>query len=106
MLSDAPEGGVRHVLVHEAAADVVLAWRAGARRRSAENLRFLLVPFGRVGEEVAGELGGHQAGAGQGQGDAAGVEGDPAPPPLLGHIGGRAAASGGIENEIAGVGSH
>ena len=32
--------------------------------------------------------------------------GDPAPAPLLGDIGGGAAAAGGVEHQVAGVGGH
>ena len=49
-------------------------------------------------------LGGEQALAGQGDGDAAGVDGDPAPAPLFGDIGCGAAAAGGVKDEIAGFG--
>ncbi len=66
----------------------------------------LLDPFGRVGQQVVGKLRGHQARAGQGQGDAAGVDGDPAPAPLLGDVGGCAAAACRVEHQIAGVGGH
>src|SRR5207247_845821 len=56
--------------------------------------------------QVVGILGGHQARAGQRQGDAAGVAGDPAAAPLLGDVGGGAAAAGRVEHQVAGVGGH
>ena len=62
--------------------------------------------FGRIGQEIVGEPGGHQARAGEREGDAAGVNRDPAAAPLLGHIGGGAAAARGIEHQVAGVGGH
>ena len=37
---------------------------------------------------------------------AAGVDGDPTPSPLLGHVGRRPAPARRVENEVAGVGSH
>ena len=75
-------------------------------RHLAGQFRFLLAALGRVGQQVVGILGGHQPRAGQRQGDAAGVDGDPAPAPLLGDVGRRAAAAGRVEDEVAGVGGH
>ena len=75
-------------------------------RHLAGEFRFLLDALGRVGQQVVGIFRSHQARASQGQGDAAGVAGDPAPAPLLGDIGGRAAAACRVEHQIAGVGGH
>ena len=60
----------------------------------------------RVMQDVIREGRGHQALFGDVQGDARRVNRDPAAAPLLGDVGGRAAAAGGIEDEIAGVGRH
>ena len=49
---------------------------------------------------------GHKTLLGQSDGHAGGVAGDPAAPPLLGHVGGGAGAAGGIEDQIAWVGGH
>ena len=51
-------------------------------------------------------LGGDKAGAGNGQGHSAGVDGNPAPAPLLRHIGSGAAAAGGVQHQVAGVRGH
>ena len=48
----------------------------------------------------------HQAVFGQRQGDAAGIHRDPAPPPLLGDIGGGPAPAGRVENQVAGIAGH
>src|SRR5205823_6388437 len=48
---------------------------------------------GAVLQLIVGVSGRQQPLASKRQGHAAGVDGDPAPPPLLGHIGGRAAAA-------------
>ena len=72
VVGDGLERDVRHALVDEALADV--ARRSGTSGGMlAGQLRFLLDALGRVGQQVVGILGGHQAGAGQGQGHAAGV---------------------------------
>ncbi len=55
---------------------------------------------------VVVEHGGHQPLPGEGDRHARGVAGDPAPAPLLGDISGGAAAAGGIEDQVAGVGGH
>jgi hypothetical protein len=52
------------------------------------------------------ELRGQQPLPRQGDGHPAGVDGDPAPAPLLGHVCGGAGAAGGVEDQIAGVGGH
>ena len=67
----------------------------------------LLAPALRaVGEEIIGIARAHQARAGERERDARRVDGDPAPAPLLGDIGGRAGATGRVEHEVAGVGGH
>ena len=95
---------MRYALVDEALADVIFGLVFG--RHLAGEIRFLLDAFGRVGQQVVGIPGSHEAGARQRQGDAAGVASDPAAAPLLGNVGSRAAAAGGVEHEIAGVGGH
>ena len=57
-------------------------------------------------QRVVVEFGGEEALAGQGDGDAGGVDSDPAAAPLLGDVGRRAAPAGGVEDEVAGVGGH
>ena len=79
--------------------------RSAVGGRPAE-LGLLRAALGGVGEEVVREARAHQPRAGEGQGDATGVDGDPAPAPLLGDVGGRAAAAGRVEDEVAGVGGH
>ena len=59
-----------------------------------------------MGQFVIVEDGGHQPLLGQRERHARGVAGDPAPSPLLGHEGRGAAAAGGIEDQIAGIGGH
>ena len=51
---------------------------------------------------VVGKCRGQQPLAGERERHAAGVDRDPAPPPLLRHVGGRAAAARRVEHEIAG----
>ena len=63
---------------------------------------FLGAAFAAVGEKIPRIARRHQARAGERQRDAAGVDGDPAPTPLLGDIGGGAGAAGGVEHEVAG----
>ena len=104
VVGDGLQGDVGYPLVDEAVADVAVGGRFG--RGLAGELGFLPLPFGAVREEVEGVAGAHDAGAGQREGDAGGVDGDPAPAPLLGDVGGGAGAAGGVEDEVAGVGSH
>ena len=84
-IGDAAEGDVGHLAVGEALAQV-----AG-----------LLVV-----EQVVGKGGAEQPGLGDIEGDARGVGGDPAPPPLLGHIGGGARTARRVQHQVAGVGGH
>ena len=72
VVGDGLEGDVRHALVDEALADVAFG-RSTRGGMLAGELRLLLDAFGRVGQQVVGVLGGHEAGAGQGKGDPAGV---------------------------------
>ena len=57
-------------------------------------------------QRVVVEAGGHQPVLGESESHAAGVDGDPAPRPLLGHERRGAAAAGGIEHQVARVGGH
>ena len=59
-----------------------------------------------VGEEVVGIARAHQPRARERQRHARGVDGDPAPAPLLGDSSRGAGAAGRIEHEIAGIGGH
>ena len=104
VVGDGLERDVGHALVHETLSDVVVGRRF--RRRLARDLAFLLPPLRAVGEEVIRVARGHDPGVRERQRDARGVDGDPAPAPLLGHVGRRAGTAGGVQNEIAGVGGH
>ena len=104
VVGDGLERDVRHALVDKALADVAFGLVLG--RHLAGQFGFLLDALRRVGQQVVGILRGHQARARQRQGDAAGVAGDPAPAPLLGDVGRRAAAAGRVEHQVAGVGGH
>jgi hypothetical protein len=84
VLRDGLQRDVRHGLVFEAAGGTA---------------------FG-VFEFVVVELCSHQPLAGDGERYAAGIAGDPAPPPLLGAVGGGAGAAGGVEDQVARVGGH
>src|SRR5690242_8226368 len=95
---------MRHVAVDETLLNVAAS--AAARQDSAAQFARLPHALRRVGEEVVGKAPAHQAGASEGEGDAAGVNGDPTAPPLLGDVRSGATATGGIENEIAGVSGH
>ena len=81
VVGDRLQGDVRDPFVDEAVADVAVGGRFG--RGLAGELGFLPLPFRAVREEVVGIAGAHDAGAGQREGDAGGVDGDPAPAPLL-----------------------
>ena len=91
-------------LIHEALANVVV--RGCFRGGLAGNLGFLDLAVAAVSEQVVGIAGAHDAGAGEREGDARGVDGDPAAAPLLGDVRGGAGAAGGVEDEVAGVGGH
>ena len=104
VVGDGAQGDVGDALVDEALADVAVAGRYG--RRLAFDLSLLLLSLAAVGEQVVGVAGAHDAGAGQGEGDARGVDGDPTAAPLFGDVGGGAGAAGGVEDEVARVGSH
>ena len=104
VVGDGFQRDVRHALVDEALADVVVGGRVGRGR--AGDVGLLAAALGAVGEQVEGELRAHDPGAGQRQRHAGGVDGDPAPAPLLGDEGGGAGAAGRVEHEVAGVGGH
>ena len=104
VVGDGLQGDVGDALVHEALADVVV--RGRFRGGLAGNPGFLDLAVAAVGEQVVGVAGPHDAGAGQREGDAGGVDGDPAAAPLLGDVRGGAGAAGRVENEVAGVGGH
>ena len=59
-----------------------------------------------IGKQVVGVACTHDAGAGQRQGHAGGVDSDPAAAPLLGDVGGGAGAAGRVEDEVAWIGGH
>src|SRR6266581_7047951 len=76
------------------------------RGRCVRDLGFLELPIARISEQVVGVARAHDAGAGQRECYARGVDGDPAATPLLGNGGGGARTASRIEHEIAGIGSH
>jgi len=95
---------VRHALIDEAVADVAvdgLATRSGAG-----DFGFLLLTFARIGKQVKRIPRSHDAGTGQRQRHAGGVDRDPATAPLLGDGGGGAGTAGRVENEVSGVCCH
>ena len=104
VVGDGFEGDVGDSRIDEALAHV--AGGRGFGGRAAREFGFLLLPFGAVGEQVEGVARPHDPGASEGQGDAGGVDGDPARAPLLGDGGGGAGAAGRVEHEVAGVGGH
>ena len=71
----------------------------------AGEFHFPLDPVRRVRQQVVRIPSGHHAGSGESKRDPTGVAGDPAPSPLLGNIGSSAAAAGGIENKVTGIGA-
>ena len=104
VVGDGLEGDVRHALVDEAVADVAVDRLRGGR--GAGDFGFLELAFAGIGQQVVGIARAHDAGAGQRQRHARGVNGDPAAAPLLGDVGGGAGTAGRVEHEVAGVGGH
>ena len=104
IVGDGLEGDMRHALVDEAVADVA-THRLGAGR-GAGDFGFLELAVAGVGQQIERIACAHDAGPGQRQGDAGGVDGDPAPAPLLRDGGRGSRAAGRIEHEVAGVGGH
>src|SRR5208282_5274251 len=98
------ERDMRHALVDKALPDVVFG--LVFRRYLPAQFSFLLDALGRVRQQIVGVLRSHEAGARQRQGDTAGVAGDPSAAPLLGHVGGGAAAAGRVEHQVSRVGRH
>jgi hypothetical protein len=101
VVGDVLEHDVGDALVDEALPDVSPG--RGARWLGTGDLGFLALALAGVLEQVVGVAGAHDAGAGEGQGDAGGVDGDPAAAPLFGDVGGGAGAAGGVEDEVAGI---
>jgi len=93
-----------NTFVHKTVADAVVG--RFARGNAPPEFRFLLLPLGRIGKEVEGITGTHQASASQGQRDPTRVDGDPAAAPLFGDIGGGARTTGRIQNQITRIGGH
>ena len=104
VVGDGFQRDVRRAVVDEALPQVALNGAVGCGL--AGELGFLGAALAAVGEQVIGVAGGHDPGAREGEGDAGGVDGDPAPAPLLGDSGGSARAAGRIEDEVTGVGGH
>ena len=104
VIGDGAQRDVGHALVDEALADVAEAGRFGGGL--ALDFGFFELALTAVGKQVVGVTGAHDAGAGQSEGDAGGVDGNPAAAPLFGDVGGGAGAAGGVEHEVAGVGGH
>ena len=104
IVGDLLQGDVGDSLVDESLTDATVGGLVG--RDPARDLGFLLLAFAAVGEEVVGVAGAHDAGAGQRESDAGGVDGDPPAAPLLGDEGGGAGTAGGVEDEVAWVGGH
>ena len=104
IVGDGFQGDVGHALVDEALADVA----AGGcfRRRALRDLGFLPLPLGAVGEQIPGIARAHDARPRQRERHAGGVDGDPAPAPLLGDVGRGARAAGRVQHQVAGVGGH
>ncbi len=80
-----------HPLIHKAPFNIAGGFKG--RWQLAGDFRFFLDAFGGVGQKIKGIPGRHEAGPSQSQGHPAGIDGDPAPPPLFGHKGGGAAAA-------------
>ncbi len=104
VVGDGLQRDVRHALVDEAVADVAV--HRLRTRRGAGDFGFLELAVAGIGEQVERIARAHDAGAGQRQRDARGVDRDPAAAPLLGDGGGGAGAAGWVEHEVAGVGGH
>ena len=84
IVGDGFQGDVGHALVDEALADVAAGGRL--RRRALRDLGFLALPLGAVGEQIPGIARAHDARSRQRERHAGGVDGDPAPAPLLGDV--------------------
>jgi hypothetical protein len=104
IVGDGFQGDVRGALVDEALADVAVG--GGVGLDLAGDFLFLRAALTAVGEFVIGIFRAHQPGAGQCESDAGGIDGNPAPPPLLGHHGRSAGTASWIEHQIAGIGRH
>ena len=104
VVGDGLERDVRHALIDEAVADVPMH---GLRaRRGAGDFGFLDLAFAGIGQQVIRIPRAHDAGAGQRQRHARGVNCDPAAAPLLGDVGGGAGTAGRVEHKVARVGGH
>src|SRR6516225_406623 len=104
VVGDRLQRDMRHALVDEALADIVvgrcfLGWRAA-------DLAFLALPLGTVGEQVIGVARAHDPRPCQRQCHTRGVNRNPAPSPLFGDICRRTGAAGRVEHEVAGIGGH
>ena len=104
VVGDGLERDVRHALIDEAMADVAV--HRLRTRRGAGDFGFLELAFAGIGQQVKRIARAHDAGTGQRQRHARGVNRDPAAAPLLGDVGGGAGTAGRIEHEVAGVGGH
>jgi hypothetical protein len=94
VVGDGFECDVRDALIDEALADAAEGQRGGWR--GAGDFAFFALAFGAVGEVVERIASAHDAGSGECEDDAGGVDGDPAASPLFGDVGGGAGAAGGI----------
>jgi hypothetical protein len=60
----------------------------------------------RVYQQIVGVTGSHETGTSQRQGNPAGIDSYPSPPPLFGNIGSRSAAASRVEYQVTGVSGH
>ena len=104
VVGDGLERDVGNALVDKPLLDIALV--LPVRWHLSGDFGFLLRALDRVVKEVVRKPGRHQAGAGKSNGYPGGVDGDPAAPPLLGDIGGGAAATRWVEHQVAGIGGH
>ena len=104
VVGDGFQGDVGHALVDEALADVAASRRFGGR--PLRDLGLLALSLGAVGEQIPGIARAHDARPRQRERHAGGVDGDPAPAPLLGDVSRGAGAAGRVQHQIAGIGGH
>ena len=104
VVGDGLEGDMGDALVDEALAHVPAG--RSFDERAVREFGFLAPAFRAVDEQIPRVASAHYPRSGEGQGDTGGVDGDPAPAPSLGDIGGGAGAAGRVKHEIAGVRGH
>ena len=106
IVGDGFESDMGDTLVNKAVADVVLESKPLRSKRGTVGLGLFFRAIWTIGKEVKRVASTHDAGSGQGQSDAGGVNGNPTAAPFFTHRRTCARSTGRVEDKVTGIGRH